>query len=613
MSDTNGANGGVRNKVGNFLTRRPKSLLSKILIALLIVLPLAGSAVYMWSMWDPTVYLANVPIGVANADKGAAQDGKKQNFGNEVVEGLKAEPYLNIIETTPEEAMDGLRKDKYLFIMTIPEDFSKNILTVIDPKPVKAKINFVMNDYNGSNGAVLTGGLIPTVSASVAQTIGQSYASEILVGMKMLKDGLQEAADGSVLLDDGAAQLQDGAWQIADGMDQIMDGTDQLVDGMDQISGGVDMLVDLLSPILEKVSNITPVLQPIANALAASPDPEMKKNAETIQGIIDTFDKENPEYIVGQLGQLKDGARLVKHMLADDDADYRGGLLQLQAGAYELVNGTNELKDGTNQLRTGLTEGVKEAPTIEDIAKSSSQVSQPFNTIEKNEHPSQVVVGQINEKEPAAGTSLAFVVVFGFLFMAILSMLLPVAMGRRYDSDAKNAFLPVLKASGLSALVGVVVVGLMAVLSATLLDWSPAQGGAMAGILILIGIMAGVSYMFYRTLFGRLVGGIASLAVFMLGVFAYGGVWPLSTTPAAFKFLHPLSPMSYARDVFTLGTDAIYDNTFWVGVVVLIVMIIAAVLLTGVVRFFQLGATTPEALEAKAEAAVDDKAEPVTA
>jgi len=64
---------------------------------------------------DPTVYLNNVPIGVANADKGAIDGGEEANFGTDVVEGLKAEPYLNIIETTPEEALEGLRTDKYLF------------------------------------------------------------------------------------------------------------------------------------------------------------------------------------------------------------------------------------------------------------------------------------------------------------------------------------------------------------------------------------------------------------------------------------------------------------------------------------------------------------------
>ncbi|MFY9190625.1 MAG: YhgE/Pip family protein [Lawsonella sp.] len=613
MSDTNGAKGGVRNKVGNFLTRRPKSLLSKILIALLIVLPLAGSAVYMWSMWDPTVYLNNVPIGVANADKGAIDGGEEANFGTDVVEGLKAEPYLNIIETTPEEALEGLRTDKYLFIMTIPEDFSENILTVIDPEPQQAKITFTMNDYNGSAGAFLTSALIPIVAGQVSGEIGAEYASEVLVGLNMLKDGLIEVQDGAVQLDDGAGQIQDGAWQLADGMDQIMAGTDELADGMEQISGGVDMLVDLLVPILEQVSNIAPVLQPIADTLARSSNPEMQENAATIQGIIDTFSEDNPEYIVGQLGELKDGARLVHHMLADDEAEYRDGLNQIHAGTHELVEGSDELKAGTEELYAGVTAGIEEAPTVEDIAKSSQQVANPFITKEIVENPSQVEVGDITEKEPAEGTSLAFVVVFGFLFMAILSMLLPVAMGRRYDSDAKNAFLPVLKAGGLSAVVGIVVVGLFAVLASTVLGWEPADGGAMAGILITIGIMAGVAYMFYRTLFGRLVGGIASLAVFMMGVFSYGGVWPLSTTPGAFKWIHPLSPMSYARDAFTLGTEGIYNGTFWTGIVVLLVMAVAAVILTGIIRYFQLGATTPEALEAKAEAAVDDKAEPVTA
>lgn len=118
---------GLGTKVGNLLTRRPTSLLSKILIVFLILFPLAGSAVYMWSMWDPTTYLRQVPIGVVNSDKGGP-DGER--LGDDIVKKLKAEPYLKIVDATPAEAKQGLLEDKFLFTISIPEDFSQKILTV---------------------------------------------------------------------------------------------------------------------------------------------------------------------------------------------------------------------------------------------------------------------------------------------------------------------------------------------------------------------------------------------------------------------------------------------------------------------------------------------------
>lgn len=583
MSDINDSPT-TKTRLGKLLNWRPKSILSRILISLLIVLPIAGSAVYMWSMWDPTVYLKHVPIAIVNDDAGVGED----NFGQDVVKGLKEEPYLNISQVDAKEARSGLLEDRYLFTISIPKDFSQKINTVIDPKPQQARINITYNDYNGSAGAFLTGGLVPLVSQSVTASIGQDYAKQVLMGLNGLRDGLIEARNGSQQLDDGAAQIQDGAHQLADGSDQLLAGTNELGAGMKQISGGVDQLVDMLVPLLTQVGQLAPTLNGIGDVLVQSGIPDIVAQGKKVQEIAATLNVKDSNALVNQLKTLKAGAREVSYNLNDPNAPYRSGMLQLNAGAHELANGTNELKAGTNELYAGLAQGVEDAPLIEDLAASSAQMASPYLLAEHNMHPAQKVVGDITEKVIAPGSSLALVVVIGFLLTAVLSMFLPVSMGRHYESRAKDAFLPVLKAAGVNSAVGVLAMGIMAGVSAGI-EWDPVHDLAMAGIIIVIGIMAGVAYTFYRMLFGRLVGGIASLVVYMMGLFAFGGIWPLSTTPGLFTVIHPFSPMSYARDAFTLGTDAIFNRTFWVAIIVMILMSIASVVLSGVVRYVRLG------------------------
>ncbi|MDY2978712.1 MAG: YhgE/Pip family protein [Lawsonella sp.] len=576
MSDINDSPT-TKTRLGKLLNWRPKSILSRILISLLIVLPIAGSAVYMWSMWDPTVYLKHVPIAIVNDDGGVGED----NFGQDVVKGLKEEPYLNISQVDAKEARSGLLEDRYLFTISIPKDFSQKINTVIDPKPQQARINITYNDYNGSAGAFLTGGLVPLVSQSVTASIGQDYAKQVLMGLNGLRDGLIEARNGSQQLDDGAAQLQDGAHQLADGSDQLLAGTNELGAGMKQISGGVDQLVDMLVPLLTQVGQLAPTLNGIGDVLVQSGIPDIVAQGKKVQEIAATLNAKDPNALVNQLKTLKAGAREVSYNLNDPNAPYRSGMLQLNAGAHELANGTNE-------LYAGLAQGVEDAPLIKDLAASSAQMASPYLLAEHNMHPAQKVVGDITEKVIAPGSSLALVVVIGFLLTAVLSMFLPVSMGRHYESRAKDAFLPVLKAAGVNSAVGVLAMGIMAGVSAGI-EWDPVHDLAMAGIIIVIGIMAGVAYTFYRMLFGRLVGGIASLVVYMMGLFAFGGIWPLSTTPGLFTVIHPFSPMSYARDAFTLGTDAIFNRTFWAAIIVMILMSIASVVLSGVVRYVRLG------------------------
>ena len=469
-----------------------------------------------------------------------------------------------------------------------PKDFSQKINTVIDPKPQQARINITYNDYNGSAGAFLTGGLVPLVSQSVTASIGEDYAKQVFLGLNDIRDGLIDVRNGSQQLDDGAAQIQDGAHQLADGSDQLLAGTNELGAGMKQISGGVDQLVDMLVPLLTQVGQLAPTLNGIGDVLVKSGIPDIVVQGKKVQEIAATLNAKDTNALVNQLKTLKAGAREVSYNLNDPNAPYRSGMLQLNAGAHELANGTNELKAGTNELYVGVTDGVKDAPFIKDLAASSAQMASPYLLAEHNIHPAQKVVGDITEKAIAPGSSLALVVVIGFLLTAVLSMFLPVSMGRRYQSRAKDAFLPVLKSAAVNSTVGVLAIGIMAGVSVGI-DWDPAHDLAMAGVIVVIGIMAGVAYTFYRMLFGRLVGGIASLVVYMLGLFAFGGIWPLSTTPRLFSIIHPLSPMSYARDAFTLGTDAIFNRTFWVAIIAMILMSIASVVLSGVVRYVRLG------------------------
>ncbi|MFS9669486.1 hypothetical protein, partial [Klebsiella pneumoniae] len=56
--------------------------------------------------------------------------------------------------------------------------------------------------------------------------------------------------------------------------------------------------------------------------------------------------------VIGQLGQLRDGAREISRQLTDPSSDYRGGLLAAAAGAGELNTGLGQLSDGAGQLAT---------------------------------------------------------------------------------------------------------------------------------------------------------------------------------------------------------------------------------------------------------------------
>ena len=130
-----GAESGVRatqdkNLWHTMLDWRPKSTIPRILVVLTLVLPLAGAATFMWAMWDPSKYLRDVSLAVVNEDEGVERDGEYINYGNQVVEGLLETEYLNFSEVDKEQGDKGLTRGDYLFVVTIPKDFSDDAVTI---------------------------------------------------------------------------------------------------------------------------------------------------------------------------------------------------------------------------------------------------------------------------------------------------------------------------------------------------------------------------------------------------------------------------------------------------------------------------------------------------
>lgn len=385
----------------------------------------------MWAMWDPSKSLPDVPLAVVNHDEGADNNGEFRVVGDEVVKGLLETDYLNFNEVSDEEAQVGLTKGDYLFVVTIPEDFSERTVSLISDNPRQSEVMVQYNDYGGTNGKVITSSLIPQLQAQVASTISQNYATETLTGLNSLGDGIKRAAagagqiddglirlqegagravdginqvdDGASQLDDGATQLndgatqldagatelnsgagelnngavrlEDGAYQLKDGLLTLKDGTTQLGDGAAQIDDGVQQLTGTLIPVLEQaqgaVSQITPVIGTLRSL-------GLNDQANQIESAIGRIDPNNPQNAVNELNRLRDGTAELRYNLTSPDAPYISGVNQLVDGSQQLADGTTELRAGTERLMDG-TVRLKDGTT--QLADGGVQLTDGVNQL----------------------------------------------------------------------------------------------------------------------------------------------------------------------------------------------------------------------------------------
>lgn len=378
---------------------RPKSTLSRVLIVFLLVAPIIVAGTMMWAMWDPSKYMRNIDLAVVNEDGGVEKQGVYTNYGDQVVEGLMETGYLNFAEVSKEDGDEGLLKGDYLMVVTIPENFSEQAVTIISEQPVKPEIHFATNDYYGTNGSVISSSLIPQVQTSVENAISKKYADQVIEGLNKLSDGLGTAADGAGRLDEGAGKLQegggravegiakldsgaselnngtgqlvdgttrlnegvgklsagathldDGASQLAEGSDKLLAGTGRLADGAGQIDGGVNQLTGMLIPVLKQAQAVAPALLQLVEFLRGL---GMTDQAEQLYSLVSKLDPTASGNMVAQLEKLSAGTGELYYNLSDPNSEYLGGMQTLNDGTHRLAAGTKDLRNGVGELSSG--------------------------------------------------------------------------------------------------------------------------------------------------------------------------------------------------------------------------------------------------------------------
>lgn len=118
-----------------------------IIIGGLLLVP----ALYAWiniiASWDPYGNTKGLLVAVVNSDKGAKFQNIEINVGNEVVDKLRNNESIGWTFVNQNEAESGVKYGKYYASITIPEDFSSNLLSITtNGEAKKADLIYSVNE-----------------------------------------------------------------------------------------------------------------------------------------------------------------------------------------------------------------------------------------------------------------------------------------------------------------------------------------------------------------------------------------------------------------------------------------------------------------------------------
>lgn len=164
-----------------------------ILIGLIIV-----PALYAWiniiAAWDPYGNTKNLSVAIVNNDKGTVFRNTQINVGKEVVDKLKTNQNIGWTFVNQSEAETGVKYGKYYASITIPKDFSENLLSIATSKePQKAKLIYSVNEKINAIAPKITKSGLTSLQSEITSSFTQEASTTVLNYMNAYGIELEKA------------------------------------------------------------------------------------------------------------------------------------------------------------------------------------------------------------------------------------------------------------------------------------------------------------------------------------------------------------------------------------------------------------------------------------
>lgn len=367
---------------------------------------------------------------------------------------------------------------------------------------------------------------------------------------RALARGSRQVADGAATLPQTVSAAGSGAGQLASGaggVQQALRGYLQrnpsaardpafaaALSGSGQVAAGANDLRDRLAAAQAPAQRLADGASAVAQGSSrlAAGTPRLAAGVRAAATAADRLATGNTQLAAGA-GRL--GSGLVQ--ARDGAGELGAGLVRLSAGSAELTRGLATLDDGGRRLRDGLARGAAEVPAYSAAARA--------------EHarvmgdPVRLATTALNEA-PDYGSGLApYFIPLALLVGALVTYLvLRPTSGRALASNAP-AWLVAVGGYLPAAVVGMVQVTLLLLVVDLGLGLRPTQPVMLWLLMYAMALAFAALMQLVMQVFGT-AGRFVGIVLLMLQVTTSAGTFPIETSPAFFRVLNPLLPMTYA-------------------------------------------------------------------
>ncbi|MED0961755.1 YhgE/Pip domain-containing protein [Bacillus paramycoides] len=360
----------------------------RIALIFLLIVPLIYAGFFLAGYWDPYGRLDKLPVAVVNLDKGAVMDEKAIHAGDDFVKNLKENKELAFHFVSEKNADEGLKEDKYYMVVTIPEDFSKKVSTLMDEKPEPAQLQYKVNPGKNFVAAQIGTTAVENMKTKISNSITKSYTEGVFSKFQDLAQGLNDASNGAGKLHEGTTDAKNGINELSGGINRLSDGANQLKEGSDKLAasqgaltGGANELsqgatslhneMELLTEgekgLQEGVSNLSAGTNEwiSGNEKLAEGQAKADEAANAVKKQLEEYTKNHPEV---QQDPAFQQIVATSSGLAKATNTLNASQQQLTQGARKLADGQHKIEEGMNTFGAKLNEATSGTKKVADGA-----------------------------------------------------------------------------------------------------------------------------------------------------------------------------------------------------------------------------------------------------
>lgn len=175
-------------------------------IALLVILGITiVPPLYAWfniaASWDPYGNTSSLKVAVASVDEGYEGDliPLNINIGDNVLSALRENTQLDWVFTTKDKATKGVKSGKYYAAVIIPENFSKDMMSIFSSDIENPKITYYYNAKENAIAPKITDKGASAIQKQVNSVFIETISETALVALQSVSDMADESGADVIL------------------------------------------------------------------------------------------------------------------------------------------------------------------------------------------------------------------------------------------------------------------------------------------------------------------------------------------------------------------------------------------------------------------------------